>query len=188
MRFSAVVVALLLLPAPGRAQALASPPLPPVPPARTALYVGAATLACVVAGTAAGFAGAALPLARFGADGRPDPLAIAGGLAIGFAIDFTLLHLALPELARLANADGLTGNSTAARAEAWRVARWPALAAVLSLATVTAGAIAERTGFANGQWPMLVGVGAFVLSALTWNVLEAVFAWTGFTASRAPAP
>lgn len=191
MRFPAVAVALLLLPALGVAEAPAErpdAPLPPVPPARTALYVGAATLASLAVGTAAGVTGAALPLARFGAEGRPDPLAIAGGLAIGFAIDFTLLHLGLPELARLGNADGLIGSSRSARAEAWRVARWPALATVLSLATVTVGGIAERTGFANGQWPMLIGAGAFVVSALTWNVLEAVFAWTGFTASRARSP
>lgn len=179
---SLTVTVLVALPA------LAATEPPPVPAAKTALYVGAATLACLAAGTAAGFSGAALPLARFGADGRPDPLAIAGGLAIGFALDFALLHLALPELARLGNTDAFVGRSAAARAEAWRVGRWPALAAVLSLATVTGGAIAERIGFANGQWPMLVGVGAFVVSALTWNVLEAVFSWVGFTASRAPAP
>ncbi|MBL8921770.1 MAG: hypothetical protein JNJ54_23130 [Myxococcaceae bacterium] len=178
---SLTLIALVSLPG------LAAAEPPPVPPTKTVLFVGAATVACLAAGTAAGFAGAALPLARFGADGRPDPLAIAGGLAIGFAVDFTLLHLALPELARLANTQAFVGSPAAARAEAWRVGRWPALAAVLSLATVTGGAIAERSGFANGQWPMLIGVGAFVISALTWNVLEAVFSWVGFTASRAPA-
>lgn len=159
-----------------------------MPGLRTALYVGSATLLCVAAGTIAGLIGSTLPTARFEALGRPDPLALAGGFALGFAVNFGVLHLLLPEVGRLANTDGVTGSPVAARAEAWRVGRWAALASLVGLGTLTVGAGLEHGGFARGQELMLTGAATFLLSAITWDVLEAVFSWKGFVASRSASP
>ena len=42
----------------------------------------------------------------------------------------------------------------------------------------------ERDRFASGQWAMLVGAGTAIISMVAFDVLEAVFAWQGFVASR----
>ena len=182
-----LVLALLVLrafPTFAQGAAVAPTPPPPVPPSAVALFAGSAALLVIAAGFTAGYAGAALPNARFDAVGRPDPLALAGGFAIGFALNLAVTHLLVPEFTPLGNGGGWVGSSEAARDEGWRVARWAGLAAVVGLATLTTGALLERSAFGRGQWLMLGGAGLFFAATLTWDVLEPVFAWRGFVSSR----
>jgi hypothetical protein len=152
-----------------------------------ATYAAVAVASTLAAGALSGLAGAALPLARFDASGRPDALAVATGFVIGFAVNVTLLHLLLPEVAAWAASEG-TSASGAARAEAFRWSRWPGLAALVGLTALVIGGALERQAFGEGQALMLAGAGVFSVSILSWDVLEAVGAWRGVTAARAPAP
>lgn len=157
---------------------------PPVPASAVALYAGSAALVLATSAAVAIFAGGALPNGRFEALGRPDPLALAGGLAIGLAVNLALSHLLVPELTELANRDGWSGSSVAARDEAWRAARWAAVAAAVGVVAMAAGALLERNHFGSGEGVMAVGGGLFLAGTITWDVLEPVFAWQGFARSR----
>ncbi|MCA2979796.1 MAG: hypothetical protein INH37_16095 [Myxococcaceae bacterium] len=151
------------------------------------MYAAVASGACLAVGALAGVAGAALPVARFSAESRPDPLAVAGGLVIGFAVNVTALHLLLPEVAAWLRGTGPAGGA-AARAEAFRFSRWPALGALAGLATFFVGAALERQDFGAGQGAMLAGAGLFAVGALSWDALEVIGAWQGVTAAPAKAP
>lgn len=158
--------------------------VPALPPGRVALYAGTATALALATAALSSFAGSLLPTAVFNAQGRPDPLALAGGFVIAALLNVVVLHLSLPLLTTVVPAEGVTSSSTSARASAWRSSRWALIGAVVGLVTMTAGALAERDRFASGQWPMLLGAGTFLVSAVAFDVLEAVFAWQGLVASR----
>lgn len=156
----------------------------PVPGATLALYSVSATLVGLASFGVSGLAGASIPSAVFDAQGRPAPLALAGGLAVALALHVTLVHLVVPELGRLANDGALRGDAAAARASGWRVSRWAAFAALAGLGLFTTGAALEHSSFGGGQWPMLAGAGVLFVASVVWTVLDAVFSWTGFVASR----
>lgn len=99
-------------------------------------------------------------------------------------MNVVLNHLLLPEMTALGDEPGARGTVEAARDEAWRVSRWAAAGAALGAATFATGALLERHEFGSGQGVILAGGLLFLASALTWDVLEATFAWLGYVHSR----
>lgn len=166
----------------------AGTPLPPVPAGRVALYASTATVAAVTTAGVAALAGSLLPTLVFNQQGRPDPLALAGGFTVAVLVDVIVLHLTLPLLTTLGTVDGVTADPSTARAHAWRSSRWALIGAAVGAVMLTGGAIAERDRFASGQWAMLAGAGTLLISGVAFDVLEAVFAWQGFVAARRVAP
>lgn len=176
-----VVVALALC----AAQSFAEEAVAPPPSASSvALYAVSASLVSLASLGVSGVAGAAVPLLAFDAGGRPQPIAVAGGIFIAAALHFGIVHLVVPELGRLANVDGFAGTPSAARAEGWRVSSWPAFAALAGLAVLGVGAGVEQVSFSSGQWAMVAGLGLTLVAGVVWTVLDAVFSWSGFVESR----
>lgn len=162
--------------------------LAPVPVGRVALYASTSTLAAVTTAGVAALVGSMLPTLVFNQQGRPDPLALAGGLTIAVLLDVIVLHLTLPLLTTLGAVDGVTADPSAGRDHAWRRSRWALIGAAVGAVMLTAGSLAERDRFASGQWAMLAGAGTLLVSGVAFDVLEAVFAWQGFVAARRVAP
>lgn len=162
--------------------------LAPVPAGRVALYASTSTLAAVTTAGVAVLVGSMLPTLVFNQQGRPDPLALAGGLTLAVLLDVVVLHLTLPLLTTLGAVDGVTADPSAGRDHAWRRSRWALIGAAVGAVMLTAGSIAERDRFASGQWAMLAGAGTLLVSGVAFDVLEAVFAWQGFVAARRVAP
>lgn len=158
--------------------------VPPVPRSTIALYASTATAVAIATAALSTFAGSLLPMAVFNAQGRPDPLALAGGFAIASLLNVAVLHLTLPFLTGVGATDGVASSTTVAREQGWRASRWALVGATVGLLTMTGGALAERDRFASGQWAMLLGAGTAIISMVAFDVLEAVFAWQGFVASR----
>ncbi len=167
------------------AQSLADEVVAPPPPASSvALYSVSASLVSLASLGVSGAAGAAVPLLAFDSAGRPQPIAVAGGFFIAAALHFSIVHLVVPELGRLANVEGFVGEPSAARAEGWRISRWPAFAALAGLAVLGVGAGVEQVSFSSGQWAMIAGLGLTLVTGVVWTVLDAVFSWSGFVESR----
>ena len=158
--------------------------VPTVPRSTVALYASTSTAVAIATAALATFAGSLLPTAAFNAQSRPDPLALAGGFAIASILNAAVLHLTLPFLTGVGATEGVASSTTAARETGWRASRWALGGAAVGLLTLTGGALAERDRFASGQWAMLVGAGTAIISMVAFDVLEAVFAWQGFVASR----
>ncbi|MDP3499104.1 MAG: hypothetical protein Q8S33_02175 [Myxococcales bacterium] len=158
--------------------------LPAVPRSTIALYASTATVVAIATAALSTFAGSLLPMAVFDAQGRPDPLALAGGFAIASILNAAVLHLTLPFLTGVGATDGAASSTTTAQEKGWRASRWALVGAAVGLLTMTGGALAERDRFATGQWAMLLGAGTAIISMVAFDVLEAVFAWQGFVASR----
>ncbi|MDP3232972.1 MAG: hypothetical protein Q8N26_09355 [Myxococcales bacterium] len=158
--------------------------VPAVPRSTIALYASTATVVAIATAALSTFAGSLLPMAVFDAQGRPDPLALAGGFAIASILNAAVLHLTLPFLTGVGATDGVASSTTAAQEKGWRASRWALVGAAVGLLTMTGGALAERDRFATGQWAMLLGAGTAIISMVAFDVLEAVFAWQGFVASR----
>lgn len=158
--------------------------VPAVPRSTIALYASTATVVAIATAALSTFAGSLLPMAVYDAQGRPDPLALAGGFAIASILNAAVLHLTLPFLTGVGATDGVASSTTAAQEKGWRASRWALVGAAVGLLTMTGGALAERDRFATGQWAMLLGAGTAIISMVAFDVLEAVFAWQGFVASR----
>ena len=181
------LLSLLVVTLTARAQGVTESPdagVPAVPRSTIALYASTATVVAIATAALSTFAGSLLPTAVFEAQGRPDPLALAGGFAIASILNVAVMHLTLPFLTGVGATDGVASSTTAARETSWRASRWALAGAAVGLLTMTGGALAERDRFASGQWAMLVGAGTAIISMVAFDVLEAVFAWQGFVASR----
>lgn len=177
MRALAVVLVLL-----GAFAAVADPPcastwaMGKVAAAGTGVLLGSAALA-----TAAGLSVSSV---YFQAHGRPDPLVFSGGAALGLFTGVLLTQWLVPEVTRLANDALYRGEVSVARAEGWRRARWPALAAVMGTLGLGTGALLEKASFGQGQTWMLVGGVTVVVSVVVYAVVELLGALEGYQASR----
>lgn len=188
MTHGALVRALLgaaLLTQPKTAEAPVPGP-PPPSAAAVALYVAGAAVAVAGSATLSVMAGSWPPSAVYAGSQRPEPLALAGGLALGVALHALLTHALVPELVRLDVRPGWRGDPAAARAAGWKSGRWLVGAAGLGLAILTAGALLERGRFGAGQAPMLAGAVLSVSSALAWGVVVPVAAWQGSAGALSP--
>lgn len=114
------------------------------------------------------------PHASFEATGRPEPLALAGGIALGVVTDALLTFLVLPELYRLGGDDVARVDVGAVRGEVWRLARWPALGAAAGALTLGIGAALEHQAYGRGQVAILVGLLGVFISAGVFEVMSAI--------------
>lgn len=114
------------------------------------------------------------PHASFEATGRPEPLALAGGVLLGAVTDALLTFLLLPELYRVGGDDVARVDVGAVRGEVWRLARWPALTAAASAVTLGIGAALEHQAYGRGQVAILVGLLGVFISAGVFEVMSAI--------------
>lgn len=121
------------------------------------------------------------PALHFRATGRPDLLVGGVGLGLGAATGAALSLLVLPEVLRLTEPGPPSGSASLARAEAWRRARWPALAIGAGFALTVAGGLMERRAFGEqGQAFWLVGAGLVLTSYIVHEVLVLLGAIDGY--------
>nr|ASV46932.1 hypothetical protein [uncultured bacterium] len=160
---------------------------PPGPSFGRSLLVATTGTVAFVGATAVGVAGGAtLPTYFLRRNGRPEPLAYASALAIGWTLTFAISHLLMPELTRLADDALFVGSPVAARAEGFRHARWAALAGLVGIAGATAGGLLEHAEFGRGQLLMLSSAALAVTSLFVYGALEIVGMMRGHRMSRVP--
>ncbi|MCC6335496.1 MAG: hypothetical protein IT380_16080 [Myxococcales bacterium] len=198
-----VAAVLLLLAAADAPVALDSPPLPspaattlqvsqaapvPAPRGRLALAHTAAIGTTLATAVVAGLSGWFIPGMCFEAQGRPDPLCGALGLALGAAMQVGLAFLLVPETYRLADDETGRGSITTSRFTAWRWGRWAALAGLVFVSTYLVGASVEKANYGKGQTAMLVGAIGTLGSWITFDVTQLMGASTGYKESRRVPP
>jgi len=173
--------------APTAARARADTPAP-APKARLALAHGVAVSATVATAVLAVLAASVVPSQCYEAEGQPDPVCSAQGLMLGAALQVGLALAVVPEVYRLANDASGAGDIRAARASAWKWARWPALAGLIFVSTYLVGAAVEKQHYGDGQAAMLAGVLGTLASWITFDVLTVVGASAGYKESRRAQP
>ena len=181
---AAVLTAALCLAAPARADegvpTFASAPRAanlelPASPARTALMMLAESGALIGVGAASYLVGSSWEIADINAHGRPNPEVLAGSVALSLALNVAITWWVLPELARLTDDEHASVDISAIRLQVWRTSRWVALAGLVFVGILAAGAVSERAEFGRGQAMMTVGVVGAAASLITFDV-TALFA------------
>lgn len=148
-------------------------------PGRFALAVTSASLLSAATTVAAGFITLTARDKWTQAAGKPNPMSIAAGLAIGGATQLLVQYLLMPELFRI------SGDSpAAARAGWWRWARWPALTLAASTLAMVAGAAVENKNYGSGQVPMMGAAAAGAASSVGIDVLGVIGAVKGVKEAR----
>jgi hypothetical protein len=142
----------------------------PTSEGRSALLIGSQIASLAASAATSVFAGALWPMANFEATGRPDPRVFAGSVGLALAVNIAITLVLLPELTRLTNDANGTVEVGFVRRETWRVTRWVALAGLVFVGVLIAGAVAEKNGFGQGQTAMALGAVGAAASALTFDV------------------
>ncbi len=164
------LVLFLLAADPGSAPTHTARLLTPAKTSRNALMVSTQVLALAAGGAASIVAGSFWLEENFRAYGRPDPRVFAASIAIAMAVNMALAWLLLPDLARLTNDAGGAVDVSAIRHQTWRVTRWVALAGLIFVGILTAGAVLEQGSFGRGQAVMAVGAGGAAASVLAFDL------------------
>ena len=159
--------------------------LPPTA-ARTGLMMLVESVALLGAGACSYLVGSSWAIADFNANGRPDPQVVAGSFAVSLALNLAIVWLVLPELARITNDDQGTVDVSAIRLQAWRTSRWVALAGMVFVAILAAGAVREHAEFGRGQSMMMVGLVGASASVITFDVTALFAARQALSANRHP--
>ena len=100
---------------------------------------------------------------------------IAASVAVSMALNLAITWLVLPELSRLTDDEHASVDVSAIRLQVWRTSRWVALAGLVFVGILVAGAVRERAEFGQGQALMLVGIAGSAASLITFDV-TALFA------------
>lgn len=113
----------------------------------------------------------------YGAAGRPEPLVPTTAMIAGGALKVAVTYWLLPELYRTG---GGTPDIEAARQAMWRLVRWPAITAAVSIAVLILGAALENGHFGRGQNLMIGGFAGLTGSLSLFDILSIVGSSQGY--------
>lgn len=101
--------------------------------------------------------------------GSPKPLCLAGGVALGAALQAVVSWLVIPEVFRLSGAE-----ASSVREGWWRWARWPLLGLAVATGVLAVAAGLEQSRFESGQAAMVGALAGTLSAGLTVDVLGVI--------------
>ena len=113
----------------------------------------------------------------YGAAGRPEPLVPTTAMIFGGALKLAVSYWLLPELYRVG---GGTPDIAATRQAMWRLVRWPAITAAVSIAVLLLGAALENGHFGRGQNLMIGGFAGLTGSLSLFDILSIIGSSQGY--------
>lgn len=109
--------------------------------------------------------------------GRPEPLVPITAMIFAGAFKVAATYFLLPELYRVG---GGTPDIEATRQQMWKLVRWPAVAAGVSILLLLLGAGLEYDNFGRGQNVMIAGAIALTVSHGLFDILSIVGSSQGY--------
>src|SRR5690606_25679120 len=105
------------------------------------------------------------------------PLVPSTALVFAGAAKLAATYWLLPELYRVGGGEP---DIAATREAMWRLVRWPALGAAVSIAALVVGSALELGHFGRGQWVMIGGAAGLTLSHTLFDILAILGSSQGY--------